>query len=86
MKTVEIENTPKTYDYDMLISFVQMVTIAVNVQDESELRDLMSSVHHTSFIPRYFAWGFGQNHFWVKQRVTPKSDELNEDRILIVKF
>lgn len=30
MKTVEIKSTPKTYDYDTLISFVQMVAIAVN--------------------------------------------------------
>ena len=86
MKTVEIESTPKTYDYDTLISFVQMVAIAVNSKNESELRELMSSVPHISFIPRYFAWGFGGEHFWVKQRIAPKSDELNEDRILIVKF
>ena len=86
MKTVEIESTPKTYDYDTLISFVQMVAIAVNSKNESELRELMSSVPHISFIPRYFAWGFGREHFLVKQRVTPNSDELNEGRILIVKF
>lgn len=86
MKTVEIESTPKTYDYDTLLSFVQMVTVAVNAKDRDELRELMSSVHNISFIPKYFAWGFEMEHFWLKQRVTPNSDELNEERILIVKF
>lgn len=83
---VTIEKIITTCDYDTLLSFVQLIHIGTSCTTETELRDTVKSLPYISFADNYFAWGFGQKHFWVKQRKAPKSEELNDERILIVNF
>lgn len=83
---VTIESMIDTCNNDTLLSFAQLIHIGIHCTNETELRDTVKSLPYISFAHHYFAWGFGSKHFWVKQRKTPKSTELNDNRILIVTF
>lgn len=83
---VTIESMIDTCNNDTLLSFAQLIHIGIHCTNETELRDTVKSLPYISFAHHYFAWGFGSNHFWVKQRKTPKSIELKDNRILIITF
>ena len=75
-----IENRINT-DYDgnrVLNQLNKIIDIILFAEDELHLQDIMKNESYTEDL-FYFEWGFGGNHFWVKQK------EFSQ-RIVIVNY
>ena len=83
---VTFEHTTVIYDNDIaevLIGFVNHILIAY---DEDTLRRLVADYVEKSAFDRYFVYGFGSHHLWLKQRKITNPDITFEYRILIVEY
>jgi len=79
MKT-QIENSlilKENDNEEMLIAFNEIIQTCTLANNQEELRRMLKG--KSFYIDRYFHYGFGANHMWVKQN-------LYDDRILIVQF
>lgn len=64
-----IENRLNT-NYDearVMKQFYKIIDIILFAEDELHLQDIMESESFTEDL-FHFEWGFGGNHFWVKQK------------------
>lgn len=86
MKKLEIENTVQIFNQETATAYAMMINIAVYCKTIDELHERMEMAKQIFPIHIHFKWGFGANHFWVNQRKERNSDDLFEDRILIVTF
>ena len=86
MKTIEIENKVEIWDNDVAVAFIQLMNTTTNAQSKEELEQMMKLVPHITSADLFFVWGFGTNHWWLKQRKERRSDELLDKRIMIVRF
>ena len=53
---------------------------------EVELRELVKVFAQSKEFNRFFAFGYGSSHFWLKQRMASDPDKCMENRLLIVEF
>lgn len=86
MKIVEIENTVQIYNEATAVAYAQLINTIVWSQTSDELHERLNIIKKILTVHLHFEWGFGKHHFWLKQRKALHSEELLEDRILIVKF
>lgn len=86
MKTIEIENTVMIYTDATAVAYAQIINTIVWCQTSDELYERMNTIKQILTVHLHFEWGFGKLHFWLKQRKELRSEELLEERILIVKF
>lgn len=83
---VTFEHTTVIYDNyiaEVLIGFVNHILIAY---DENTLRRLVADYAERTDFDRYFVYGYGSHHFWLKQRKITDTEKVFNYRILIVKF
>ena len=83
---VTFEHTTVVYDdkiAEILIGFVNHILIAY---DEDTLRRLVADYAERTDFDRYFVYGFGSHHFWLKQRKITDPEKVFNYRILIVKY
>ena len=83
---VTFEHTTVIYDdkiAEVLIGFVNHILIAYN---EETLRRLVADYAERTDFDRYFVYGYGRTHFWLKQRKITNPDITFEYRILIVEY
>ena len=83
---VTFEHTTVIYDNDIadvLIGFVNHILMAHN---EETLRRLVADYAERTDFDRYFVYGYGSHHFWLKQRKITDPEKVFNYRILIVKF
>ena len=59
---------------EALVKFINSVTLLVKVFARSKEFN------------RFFAFGYGSSHFWLKQRTASDPDKCMENRLLIVEF
>jgi len=82
MKT-QIESTIRWIHNDIAIHiFNEILEACIISSSEDELRERIKA-HDKS---RYFAYGFGHNHMWVKQRKMSDASKLYNERLLFVEF
>lgn len=86
MKKLEIEHTVQIFNHDTTMAYAIIVNIAIHCQTKEEIHKKIEETKLFFPIHLHFKWGFGRNHFWVNQRKERNSEELFEDRILIVTF
>lgn len=86
MKTVEIENTVQIYNEATAVAYAQIINTIVWCNTRDELHERMNTIKQILTVHLHFEWGFGANHFWLKQRKELRSEELLDERILIVTF
>lgn len=67
----------------VLVKFINSVTLT---KDEQELRELVKVFAQSKEFNRFFAFGYGSSHFWLKQRMASDPDKCMENRLLIVEF
>ena len=84
MKT-EIENI--IYDYadeipHILIRVINAITLSDN---KEELRSAVSKIAEETKLDKFFAYGYGAHHFWLKHRKL-SNGEPKEYRLLKVEF
>lgn len=86
MKAVKIENSVQIYNEATAVAYAQIINTIVWCQTIDELYERMNTIKQILTVYLHFEWGFGKHHFWLKQRKELRSEELLEERILIVKF
>lgn len=86
MKRIEIENTVQIYNEATAVAYAQLINTIVWSQTSDELYERLNTIKQILTVHLHFEWGFGSSHFWLKQRKELRSEELLEERILIVKF
>ncbi|KXB78699.1 hypothetical protein HMPREF3034_02368 [Prevotella sp. DNF00663] len=84
MKT-EIENI--IYDYadeipHILIRVINKITLSNN---KKELRSAINKIAEETELDKFFAYGYGAHHFWLKHRKL-SNGEPKEYRLLKVEF
>lgn len=68
------------------MAYAQIINTIVYCPTKEELRYGMTVLKEQSNVHKFFEWGFGRYHFWLKQRNGYESPELFDNRILIIKF
>ena len=72
---------------EVLVKFINSVTLTKTLtKDEQELRELVKVFAQSKEFNRFFAFGYGSSHFWLKQRMASDPDKCMENRLLIVEF
>lgn len=83
---VKIENLIFSWDEQIPETLVWFINTIVLVKDEKELRAVMKSFAQKEKFNRFFIYGFGRKHLWVKQRLASNPDKEMENRLLIIEF
>jgi hypothetical protein len=86
MKKIEIESSVQIYNAETAVAYAQIINTIVWCQTSDELYERLNVIKQILTVHLHFEWGFGKHHFWLKQRKELRSEELIEDRILIVTF
>lgn len=86
MKTVEIESSVQIYNDATAVAYAQIINTIIGCQTSDELHERMDTIKQILTVHLHFEWGLGKYHFWLRQRVELRSEELLKDRILIVRF
>ena len=84
MKT-EIENIIYNYADEIphiLIRVINAITLSDN---KEELRSAINKIAEETELDKFFAYGYGAHHFWLKQRRL-SNGEPKEHRLLIAEF
>ncbi len=68
---------------EIIIEFVNHILYADN---EDNLRRIVTDFADTYTLDRYFVYGFGNHHLWLKQRKITDPQKVFDYRILIVNF
>lgn len=68
---------------EIIIEFVNHILYA---DSEATLRQIVVDFANQYDLDRYFVYGYGSHHLWLKQRKITKSEITFEYRILIVEF
>lgn len=83
---VTFEHTTVVYDNhiaEVLIGFVNHILFA---DSEVSLRRLVADYAEKTVFDKYFVYGYGSHHLWLKQRKITDPEKVFNYRILIVKF
>lgn len=76
------------FDFDDKVRTVvfDLINRILLTRDETELRETVSACAERTDLNRYFIYGYGKHHFWVKQRKVSNPDKTFDQRMMIVKF
>lgn len=59
---------------------------AVFARNESKLKTAIRQLSESTDFDKFFAYGYGHSHFWLKQQLTSDASKHMENRLLIVEF
>lgn len=83
---VKIETLVCVWDEQIPKLLVELVNAVVFTRNKSELRNAMAHLSANTDFDKFFAYGFGANHLWMKQRLPSDPAKYMENRLLIVEF
>lgn len=84
---IEVENFVTFHAGDGITdAYVIILNIICTAKNPKELIADLKLKDEIDNIGYYFKWGFGRYHFWLHQRLTPGSDEVKKERVLISRF
>ncbi len=83
---VKIENIIGLWYDEIPTLFLNLVNTIVLARDEKELREVVEHFAKNTSLKALFAYGYGNHHFWLKQRMASDPSKLMEHRILVVEF
>jgi len=83
---VTIERMIMEYDDNVRTVVMELINRIVRAQDEKELRETVAACATLTDLDKYFVYGYGSHHFWVKQRKLSDPTQTFEQRRMIVKF
>lgn len=86
MRTITIESVVALYYPETGMAYAQIINTVVNYTTREDLRYGLKVLKEQTDAHKFFEWGFGRHHFWLKQRNGYQSPELFDNRILIVTF
>ncbi len=68
---------------EIIIEFVNHILYA---DSENTLRRIVTDYADNSDLEKFFVFGYGSHHLWLKQRKITDPEKVFDYRILIVKF
>ena len=76
------------FDFDDKVRTVvfDLINRILLTRNEIELRETVSACAERTDLSRYFIYGYGKHHFWVKQRKVSDPAKTFDQRMMIVKF
>lgn len=83
---VTIENVIFDIDDKIRAVVLALVNRILLTRNETELRETVADCAEKTDLNVYFVYGYGNHHFWVKQRKFSDPTKTFEQRRMIVKF
>lgn len=83
---MKIESMVNVWDEKLPEVFINLVNVVALTRNEQELRKAVAVLFARKDFSRLFAYGFGNRHFWLKQRCASNPDKIMENRLMIVEF
>ena len=83
---VTFETLVCVWDDQIPMLLINLVNTAVFARKESEFKTAIQQLSENTDFDKFFAYGYGRNHFWLKQRLASDAGKHMENRLLIVEF
>jgi len=83
---VTFETLVCVWDDQIPMLLINLVNTAVFARKESEFKTAIRQLSENTDFDKFFAYGYGRNHFWLKQRLVSDASKHMENRLLIVEF
>ena len=83
---VRIESMVSVWDDQIPMLLINLVNTAVFARNGSEFKTAIRQLSENTDFDKFFAYGYGRNHFWLKQRLVSDASKHMENRLLIVEF
>ncbi len=83
---VMIESLIFDFDDKVRAVVLDLINRILLTRNETELRDTVTICAERTDLNRYFIYGYGKHHFWVKQRKVSDPAKTFDQRMMIVKF
>ena len=76
------------FDFDDKVRAVvlDLINRILLTRNETELRETVSACTERTDLNKFFLYGYGKHHFWVKQRRVSDPSKTFDQRMMIVKF
>ena len=84
MKT-EIENVIFNWSDEIPPILVRVINAITLSENKDELRSAINKIAEETELDKFFAYGYGAHHFWLKHRKL-SNGEPREYRLLMVEF
>ena len=83
---VTFETLVSVWDDQIPMLLINLVNTAVFARNGSEFKTAIRQLSESTDFDKFFAYGYGHNHFWLKQRLASDASRHMENRLLIVEF
>lgn len=83
---VRFESMVSVWDDQIPMLLINLVNTAVFARDGSEFKTAIRQLSENTDLDKFFAYGYGRNHFWLKQRLVSDTSKHMDNRLLIVEF
>ncbi|WP_289770720.1 hypothetical protein [uncultured Duncaniella sp.] len=76
------------FDFDDKIRAVvlDLINRILLTRNETELRETVAVCAERTDLNKFFLYGYGKHHFWVKQRLVSDPAKTFDQRMIIVNF
>ena len=83
---VKFETLVSVWDDQIPMLLINLVNTAVFARNGSEFKTAIRQLSESTDFDKFFYYGYGRNHFWLKQRLVSDPTKYMDNRLLIVEF
>lgn len=83
---VTFEHPTIVFDNEIAEIIIEFVNHILYADCEATLRQIVADFADKYDLDRYFVYGYGSHHLWLKQRKITNPEKVFDYRILVVKF
>ena len=83
---VKFETLVSVWDDQIPMLLINLVNTAVFARSVGEFKTAIRQMSESTDFDKFFAYGYGRSHFWLKQRLASDTGKHMENRLLIVEF
>ncbi len=83
---VKFETLVSVWDDQIPMLLINLVNTAVFARNVGEFKTAIRQMSESTDFDKFFAYGYGRSHFWLKQRLASDTGKHTENRLLIVEF
>ena len=87
-RDMNVINESLIFDFDDNIRAVvlDLINRILLTRNETELRETVAVCAERTDLNKFFLYGYGKHHFWVKQRLVSNPAKTFDQRMIIVNF
>lgn len=83
---VTIESLIFDFDDNIRAVVLDLINRILLTRNETELRETVAVCAERTDLNKFFLYGYGKHHFWVKQRLVSDPAKTFDQRMMIVNF